>query len=63
MIRLFEYPEIDFVDGYSTVVTIMCQALFYSVIIPFAVIFGVGGLFLKYWVDKYILIRKRSVIN
>ncbi|KAL4506447.1 hypothetical protein ABPG72_000018 [Tetrahymena utriculariae] len=61
--KLFEEPEIDFMDGYSTSIVIICQALMYSILIPFSVVYAFCGLFLKYIIDKYIILNKRSIVN
>ncbi|KAL4460026.1 hypothetical protein ABPG74_003552 [Tetrahymena malaccensis] len=61
--KLFEEPEIDFMDGYSTSIVIICQALMYSILIPFSVVYAFCGLYIKYLIDKYIILNKRSIVN
>lgn len=59
--RLFECPEFNIIKRYSQCLKTMYVVAFYSPIIPIAIIWGLFALIIQYWIDKYNLIKRRSV--
>lgn len=58
--RLWEYPEIKISDLYAKCLNTMFVSSFYSIILPSCVLWGILALFLQYFIDKYLLLRRRS---
>lgn len=50
--------ELDISDHYAYVLSFMGLAMFYFSIFPLGVLFCILGLFLMYWVSKYIVVER-----
>lgn len=55
---LFEGPEFDISASYASVIKTMWLTALYAPLIPLCIPISIGGLLLKYWVDKYIFLRR-----
>lgn len=55
--ELCEGPPIDIPDSISNYMNLIMTCIFYSPMIPQAVVFGMVGTFLNYWMSKYMLLR------
>lgn len=58
---MFENPEFEISQKYAFVLNTMFLTAFYTPLIPLALIYALIGIFLIYWVDKYTLLRRRTV--
>ncbi len=51
---------IDIADGYSYIARTLFLSAWYASVAPLGVIFSLTGLFLNYWVDKWLMLRIHS---
>jgi len=59
--ELFEEPELDLAVKNALLVKTMLMTAFFAPAVPFALIFGILGLVVAYWVDKYLLLRRNAL--
>ncbi len=58
---MLENPDYNIGKRYADIMKTMWFTFFYSPVIPFATLFSIIGLILYYWVDKYNILRRRTV--
>ena len=58
---LCEGPECDVPDNISNFMNFLMTCIFYCPLIPIAIPCALVGIFLNYWVSKYMLFRKHKV--
>ncbi|CAD8126002.1 unnamed protein product [Paramecium sonneborni] len=56
--QLFEGPQVSFYDQYSYLCKTTWLTLFFAPITPISILFGLIGLILYYWIQKYLLFRR-----
>ncbi|CAD8108585.1 unnamed protein product [Paramecium sonneborni] len=56
--KLFEGPQVSFYDQYAYLCKTTWLTLFFAPIIPISILFGLIGLILYYWIQKYLLLRR-----
>ncbi|CAD8076135.1 unnamed protein product [Paramecium primaurelia] len=56
--KLFEGPQVQFYDQYSYLCKTTWLTLFFAPLIPISILFGLIGLILYYWIQKYLLLRR-----
>ncbi|CAD8181933.1 unnamed protein product [Paramecium octaurelia] len=56
--KLFEGPSVQFYDQYSYLCKTTWLTLFFAPLIPISILFGLIGLILYYWIQKYLLLRR-----
>jgi hypothetical protein len=59
--ELFEGPKVDMAMLYSRTGMLYLLICFYTPMIPGIAMIGVLGIFLQYWVEKYLLLRRHKV--
>lgn len=57
-----EKMDFDIIYRYSIVIKTMYICAFYADVIPIALLLGLLSLLVTYWIDKYNLLRRRSVV-
>jgi hypothetical protein len=57
---IYEDPPIDMAKYYASLMKTFVVTLVYAPILPFGVIVSAVGLFIGYWTDKFMLLRKHS---
>jgi hypothetical protein len=60
---LFEGPPFDIAQRYANVQKTMLFTAFYATLVPIGILFSLVGLFLTYWTDKYMLLRRHCRPN
>jgi len=58
--RLFEGPAVDMPLIYANVQKTMLFTGFYANLVPIGIAISLAGLFMTYWIDKYLLLRRHS---
>jgi hypothetical protein len=56
-----EYPDYLSAKRYSDIMKTMWFTYFYATMIPLGLILSLAGLILYYFIDKYNLLRRRTV--
>jgi hypothetical protein len=56
-----ELPDYTIGKRYADLMKTMWFTFFYSPVIPFSTLISIIGLILYYWVDKYNIMRRRTV--
>jgi len=59
-IRIWEHPEIKISDLYAFCINTMFVTSFYSIIIPSCILWGMATLIFVYYIDKFLLLRRRT---
>ena len=57
----FEGDEFDMAERYSVQVRTMMISIFFMPMIPASSLMGVFAVFLTYWVDKYLIVKRQSI--
>ena len=60
--QLFQHPEFIIEKCYAQVAFTMIFTGFYATILPLGILFAMGTMFLLYWIYKYNLLRKSTVL-
>ena len=50
--RIYENPTVDLSIKYSNLIKTMLVTAFYAYELPVIVLFGLGNIFLTYWIEK-----------
>jgi hypothetical protein len=58
-----EYPNYNLSNAYSEVILAVYATSFLAPLVPLVIFYSLFGLICFYWVEKYLLINKRSVRN
>lgn len=56
-----EYPRHEIERSYADIMTMMYVTIFYSTVVPLGQIIGIVGLIFYYWVEKYIVLRRKTI--
>ncbi|CAI2378726.1 unnamed protein product [Moneuplotes crassus] len=59
--QLFVGPNMDISSAYSNTCLIFMVVCFYTPIMPILPIIAASGVFLQYWVEKYLLLRRYTI--
>lgn len=59
--KLFQGPQMDIATTYAQTGLLFLLVCFYTPIIPILPIIALVGVFIQYWVEKYLLLRRYSV--
>ncbi|KAM3146261.1 hypothetical protein pb186bvf_001606 [Paramecium bursaria] len=59
--KLWENPTIYFYDCYTFLCKTIFVTFFFAPLVPIGIVFSAVGLFLYYWVQKYLLTRRYSI--
>jgi len=57
MKKFFEPSEINNPRRYANALNTFIVCLWYSPVLPFTCLIGIAGMFMQYWMDKYLLLR------
>lgn len=58
--ELFEGPPVDMAQRYANIMKTTIVTFAYAPIIPLGFLISLAGLFLEYWIDKYVLLNRHS---
>lgn len=61
MNAIYAYPEYDIAPRYAFLISMLFSCAFYAPLIPMAMVYTLIGIFLMYWCEKFIILRRRSV--
>jgi hypothetical protein len=61
--EIFEEPFVDMAKCYACLMKTFIVTVIYAPILPFGVVVSVVGVFLMYWTDKYMLLRRHARPN
>ncbi|CAD8213980.1 unnamed protein product [Paramecium octaurelia] len=56
---IFEGPQVLLYDNYAYVCKTVWITLFFAPLVPISLLFCICGLFLYYWIQKYLLLRRK----
>ncbi|KRX03774.1 hypothetical protein PPERSA_04282 [Pseudocohnilembus persalinus] len=59
--KIFEQPDFHIVFRYTIILKTMFLVSFYASLVPMGLAWGLLNMILTYWIDKYNLLRRRSV--
>eukprot|EP00330_Aristerostoma_sp_ATCC50986_P005455 CAMPEP_0114585812 /NCGR_PEP_ID=MMETSP0125-20121206/9243_1 /TAXON_ID=485358 ORGANISM="Aristerostoma sp., Strain ATCC 50986" /NCGR_SAMPLE_ID=MMETSP0125 /ASSEMBLY_ACC=CAM_ASM_000245 /LENGTH=405 /DNA_ID=CAMNT_0001781039 /DNA_START=1166 /DNA_END=2383 /DNA_ORIENTATION=+ len=59
--RVFEGPPVDMAQRYANILKTLLLACMYSTAFPLGYPISIAGLFLAYWTDKYMLLRRHAM--
>ncbi len=58
--ELYEYSQFDVSERYSSTIRVLLMTALFAPLIPICVPINLLGLILKYWIDKWLLLRRNS---
>lgn len=58
--KAFENPPFDFATKYAVYTKTITSAAFFAPLCPMAMVWAVIGLIGSYWIDKYLMLRRRG---
>ena len=59
--KLYELPEMEIAVDYAYLIKTMFFTAVYAPVIPLGTLISCFGLIIQYWIDKYSVIRKRTI--
>mmetsp|Transcript_30770 Transcript_30770/g.27993 ORF Transcript_30770/g.27993 Transcript_30770/m.27993 type:complete len:107 (+) Transcript_30770:1060-1380(+) len=58
--KLYKYPKFDFATKYASYLKTLWSGAVFAPLLPSAMVLAIVGICVSYWIDKYVILRKRS---